>query len=280
MPDSHVQTAAQQETGEQSNTQQQVDKVSIKAPPFWKAEPRVWFIQLEAQFDLGGITQDTTKYNYVISAISTEVLTQVADFVTAPPAQNKYPELKKKLISLYSDSDEKRFRKLLSDMELGDRKPSQLLNEMVRLAGKSVSEQLLRTLWMARLPHQTQAVLTTSNDNLCNLAKMADKMAEIEQPRSYAVASAPRHQEYEEMTGVIHKLSLEVAELRTALSHASKPRRTRSRSRTPARLDRNSKHDDTCWYHRTFKEKASKCSAPCRYFTTHTTPQENFKPRQ
>lgn len=101
---------------------QQVNRVTIKPSPFWKAEPQLWFVQLEAQFQISGITADLTKYNYVISAIETNILAQVTDIIIQPPNDNKYETIKNRLISVYSDSHDKKLKKLLSQLELGDKK--------------------------------------------------------------------------------------------------------------------------------------------------------------
>lgn len=186
-----------------------INRVSVKPPPFWKSDPKLWFIQLEAQFDLSGVVQDSTKYNYVITAIDTDILTQVTDFVLNPPLNRKYECLKNRLINIYSESSEKKLRKLLSAISLGDRKPSQLVNEMSRLDGTSVSQEILKTLWLQHLPTQVQSVLATSSDTLENLSLMADKIAEIEQPQAFAVS-----QNNSNLVEVVQKLSKEVEELR------------------------------------------------------------------
>ncbi|XP_032689780.1 uncharacterized protein LOC116853037 [Odontomachus brunneus] len=38
-----------------------VNRIMIRAPPFFPEEPELWFAQLEVQFALSGITQDGTK---------------------------------------------------------------------------------------------------------------------------------------------------------------------------------------------------------------------------
>ncbi|XP_008189245.1 uncharacterized protein LOC103311416 [Acyrthosiphon pisum] len=134
-----------------------VSRVSVKAPPFWKGDPNIWFAQIEAQFALSGITNDTTKYYHVISAVDTEILTQVTDIIQRPPEANKYDTLKARLINIFTDSEEKKLRKLLSEVELGDRKPSTLLNEMQRLGGSALSAELLKSLWLQHLPVATQS---------------------------------------------------------------------------------------------------------------------------
>lgn len=238
-----------------------IERVAVKTPPFWKAEPKLWFIQLEAQFDLSGVTADTTKYNYVVSAIDTSILTQIADFVTTPPATDKYPGIKNRLITIFSESSEKKLRKLLSEITLGDQKPSQLLNEMSRLGGSAVPQDMLKTLWMQHLPTQIQSVLTASNDTLDNLAQMADKIAEIEQPRVFAV-----EQSREDLVGIIKNLEKKVEELQRERSRPNQSNyHRRHRSRTPGPRPSASEETGFCWYHQNFSAKARKCIPPCTY---------------
>lgn len=250
-----------------------IDRVSVKPPPFWKTDPKVWFLQLEAQFVLANITADATKFNYVVSAVDTEILAQVTDILNSPPSANKYNTIKDRLISIYADSSEQRLRRLLSGLELGDKKPSQLLNEMNRLGGSTVPEPLLRTLWMQQLPTHIQSVLTTSSDSIDNLSKMADKIAEIDQhqPRNFTAATCIN----DDLTETVKQLAREVAELKTSVqrqSDSNRSSRTRTRSRTPNR--NRTFGDGYCWYHHNFKEKARKCNAPCKYF--HSTNNDNF----
>ncbi|GFY63574.1 peptidase A2 domain-containing protein [Trichonephila inaurata madagascariensis] len=59
-------------------------------------------------------------------------------------------------------------------MQLGFRKPSRLLLEMRSKAGSRISEELLKSLFIQRLPTHAQQILAISNDQLVKLAEMAD----------------------------------------------------------------------------------------------------------
>ena len=51
----------------------------IKLPPFWAQKPQTWFVQAEAQFHIKGITQEVTKFYYIVSALSQEDTDTVQD---------------------------------------------------------------------------------------------------------------------------------------------------------------------------------------------------------
>ncbi|XP_011171157.1 uncharacterized protein LOC105203924 [Solenopsis invicta] len=166
-----------------------IHRVALKIPPFWADEPELWFAQLEGQFMLGGITQDSTKYAYVLSHIETKHAKEIKDLITKPPAENKYENLKKALIQRLSISQEQQIRQLLEHEEVGDRRPSQFLRHLQALANSAIPDQLLRTLWMGRLPSQLQAILATRTaDDLEAVTEQADRIHEVAN-RATGVAS-------------------------------------------------------------------------------------------
>lgn len=156
-----------------------VNRVSVKVPPFWPEQPEIGFAQIEAQFGTAGITTDMMKFNTVVAAIDSNVLSQISDAILAPPANGKYENLKKCMIERFCDSEQKKMQKLLSDVELGDRRPTQLLHELSNLAKDKISDDFLKSLWLQRLPANVRAILQASNANLSELAKLADKICEV-----------------------------------------------------------------------------------------------------
>jgi len=158
----------------------QVSKIAVRIPPFWPEEPKLWFMQLEGQFTLCGITDDEAKYAHVLSKIEPKQAREIKDVITRPPTTDKYKTLKRVLIQRLTDSQEQRIRQLLEREELGDRKPSQFLRHLSTLAGSAVPTELIRTLWLGRLPAQIQAILATrTEDRLEDVADQADRIYEI-----------------------------------------------------------------------------------------------------
>ena len=52
------------------------DAVTVKIPPFWTHSPTAWFAQAEAQFVLRKITEDDTKYYYIVAALDSATATR------------------------------------------------------------------------------------------------------------------------------------------------------------------------------------------------------------
>ncbi|GFT73623.1 hypothetical protein TNCV_3096481 [Trichonephila clavipes] len=57
-------------------------------------------------------------------------LSYVSDIVLSPPNSDKYHTLSQRLITQFSDSETQKIKKLLTDLQLGDEKPSHLLRKM------------------------------------------------------------------------------------------------------------------------------------------------------
>lgn len=248
-----------------------INRVSVKLPVFWPDKPAVWFAQAEAQFSVAGITQDATKYAYVVSQLDSRYAAEVEDIIINPPQQNAYVYLRAELIRRLSTSEEQRVRQLLMEEQLGDRKPSQFLRHLRSLAGTTqVQDNLLRQLWSQRLPPQIQAILQTQGElPLDQVAVLADKIMEVTQnaiPTSVnAVTTAPAN-EIAALSQRMEELTKQVAELQSSLRRRSRSRRRTSSSRgsSPAAYT-NTNTTGICWYHMRYGEQARKCVTPCSF---------------
>lgn len=257
-----------------------VSAVSIKVPVFWKANPALWFCQLEAQFENSHITVDRTKYNTAVMSIDSSVLSQVSDVVLNPPANEMYDTLKKRLLERYADSDDARLKKLLTGMSLGDKKPSHLLREMREysgnVTGRGLGEDALKSLWLQRLSTQCQAILSTSTETLEKIAIMADKIYEVSGPEicsisNSAVASTVNDKKIEvSLMDKIDFLCKQVSQIEVLNKQVAELKRSRSQSRSTDNNSRarskSGKDSSLCWYHSKFADKALRCRAGCKLF--------------
>lgn len=245
----------------------EVSRVAVKVPQFWKENPIIWFSQVESQFITSGITQDSTKYHTIVASIETDVLAQVSDIITSPPATEMYDTLKNRLVEIFTDSEERRLKKLLQDIDLGDKRPSILLRQMQDLAGNRVGENLLKSLWLQRLPTQMQAILTTSSDDLSKLAVMADKIADVTYLSDInAISAKPEVTEVRELKATISDLQSQISELTNKFEKFSHLHRGRSNSRSRNKpRERSRSRGKFCWYHFRFRERATRCRSPCSF---------------
>lgn len=245
----------------------QVDKVAVKPPPFWRNDPLIWFAQLEAQFSIADITKDETKFYYVISAVDSEVLKCAQSLILQPPATDKYAQIKKTLIENYSESETSKVRTLLQGIELGDLRPSQLLSRMRDLASNHISDDIYKSLWLARLPKEMQSILAASNENLDNLAKIADKIsAVVPSSNNSFIHAAQSNPTLEQQVASLTKQVSELTDLvRNSRSHYRTPRWKNNRSQSRKSQDRDSNIPRLCFYHKRFGPKAHKCTKPCSY---------------
>ena len=248
-----------------------VATVSMKLPPFWSADPEVWFAQVEAQFATRRVTSQKTQFEYVVSSLGPEFATEVRDLLLRPPADNPYATLKAELIKRTAASEQRKLQQLISGEELGDRKPTQLLRRMQQLLGdRAADATFLRELFLQRLPPNVRMVLASTADtmDLNTLADMADKVIEVANPSVAAISGPPQPDlaDYEHLKAEVARLTQLVASLTT------RRRRSRSRGRhprSPAPQDLQQQDSPTttsiCWYHRKFGERARKCQPPCNW---------------
>ncbi|XP_071568714.1 uncharacterized protein [Temnothorax nylanderi] len=255
-----------------------INRVGLRMPPFWPEEPELWFAQLESQFIICGITQDTTRYAYALSQIDTRFAKEIEDIITSPPTEKKYEKLKQTLIQRLSASQEQRTRQLLEHEELGDRKPSQFLRHLRGLASTTVPDSLFRTLWLGKLPAQMQVILATrQGDRLEEVAEQADRIHEVND-RAVVAAVELAGAEKTTLEAQIQALTKQVAALTTQFSNGrNRGRDDRSRSRNRSRNRGHTKGFtvEHCYYHRTFKDKARKCEEPCTYKAIKPAKPEN-----
>ena len=248
-----------------------VSAVSVKIPPFWPADPAVWFAQVEAQFSNRGIVQSRTRFDYIIASLAPEVATEVRDLILHPPENNPYELLKDALIQRTEASEQRRLQQLLTSEELGDRKPSQLLRRMQQLLGDSgppPDSAFVRQLFLQRLPSTVRMVLASSSSTLSlpQLAELADKILEVSTPPAVTSISQQDTSEMKQLTEnlsrLISTLDGSLQRFRESTSRYSRSSRSPSSQRSPRS---RSASPSLCWYHRTFGSNARKCKSPCAW---------------
>lgn len=248
-----------------------IDKDEI--PTFWSARPVTWFNHLEVTFKNRRITADSTKYAAVVMHLGDKTIDAVEHIINDPPATKAYEAIKEALLKHYCVSEETEFRRLASGLQLGSKRPAQLLNEMRRLSKKSVDEKFLRALWLDRLPPTVQVTLAAADRlDLNELAQLADKVMDIQRHAMEGQVLSITTPDTTETMAQLQKQVTELAQkLDTALSRmSSKNWQRRPRSTTPARSKTRERTPEpsadgakACRFHSRYGEKARKCVPPC-----------------
>lgn len=257
---------------DQSQSTANTRQVVLK--PFNPAKPEIWFGGAECLMALAGVTCPRLKAECVVRALDTEAMEELTDILTELPTfqGDTYQHVKQTMLTRFGNSKAKKTRLLLEDQAIGDRTPSQFLRHLKTLAGSSVTDDVLRAIWMKGLPHDMQnAVITKTDASLTHLADMADLIHENHQLRSgrniCATVSAAQQEPAEPPEGqlrlILAQMQAQLDELRMSQARSrSRSRSSRSHSRSRSR---SRPEGWKCWYHYKFGPAAAKCVQPCAY---------------
>lgn len=248
-----------------------------KVPEFYPTNPSAWFLSLDTIFELSNITSEKTKFKHLIGSLATSVVAEIQDIITEVSADKPYTDAKQAIIKRFQPSPEESLRKLLSEVDLEDQKPSKLLRRMKELAGfdvKVTDSPLFKEAFFMKLPQTVRAVLATWKNQL-TLTQLADRADEV-----MAVTTEPETT----TAATVQELEAKVAQLAAELNHLntqdrvqpqnlstqrSFPRRSRSPSPFRSRYQPGNKtrtsRSGICYYHLEFGRRARKCLPPCSF---------------
>ena len=141
-----------------------VSAVNLKLPPFWPADPELWFVQVEAQFSCRRITSQKSRCDYVVASLSPDYAAEVRNLLLRPPTDDPYTALKEQLTKCTALSEQRPLQQLFTGEELGDRKLTQLLHRMQQLLGDrpGIDQSFLKELFLQRLPQNVPMVLAST----------------------------------------------------------------------------------------------------------------------
>lgn len=249
-----------------------------------------YFMSLDYWFLASGVTNDFRKFNTVMAQVPPAKLIELRPIIDAVPNEGKYEYIKQRLISHFADSQRQRLNRLLMDLPLGDKKPSQLYHEMIRTAGDTINEPVIRDLWASRLPNYAQAAVVASSGTADQVMKIADAIVEsmgLKSIREFSSnafdtessSSSKQLPSYNHLVSEIAELNKKFEKLfseRGRTQNRQKPsQRPRSISRQRAASSSSYAQrasDSDCWYHTKFGDRARFCRSPCRHKKpTHQT---------
>lgn len=243
-----------------------IDRVtSVRLPPFWRAKPKLWFVQVEGLMKRAKIVRDRVMLGELICHLEADLMSCIEDILEGPEEEQSYKRVKDRIIRRFSDTEEQKTRQLLQGLTLDDNKPSELLRRMRSLAGADLSEDFLKNMWVQRLPTATQQILTVNPGSLEAMAEQADRIADISAESSISVVSVPKK---DSGLTLINKRMDEFAQILSQIQKKLNQRdtsRSRARTQSPASKSEPNQNAQMCYYHKRFGDRASKCKAPCSF---------------
>lgn len=186
--------------------------VQIKLTTFDTTDPELWFAETERDFASSNLTSESEKFKLMSKMLDSQVKSELRDIRFNPPHENQFTTFKMEILKRMCSSQEEKTRMLLESQDIGDRKPSQFLRHLRSLAGKTVSDAVIRTLWSSRLPASMQPILAMQmNESLDKVAEMADHLHDFGKPRPViAEASSATDNLLEKLTQVLTSMDLKM----------------------------------------------------------------------
>ena len=250
---------------------------NVTLPVFSTSNTAPWFQRAEALFRLKRVSANQ-KSDFIIGALPEDVFNRISSWLnTFPNGVVPYDTLKAKIIRSCQPSPEEKSQKILDllKLPLGDQRPSDAFFELKNLStilnsdGSTSQIDLLRVLWMLRLPTDIRAQMTSfSSKSEDDLTEQADAIrgttrfayAHASSPAT-AAAAAPAH-----LSGPPNDDDDGDDDVMAAVQrrqHRPRQQHQRKQQNHPPDVSRKS----LCFYHKKFGRDAKNCEPYCSLYT-------------
>lgn len=237
---------------QQQATSTAIEAVSAKLPDFYTHNPEAWFINAEAQFALGKITDERTKFYHAVKTLDSKTNEEIQHFLMEQCQNNDrsatpYTNLKHQLLKVYGRSKVSKMAELLAMHSFNENGAESTLRRMRVLCADMDTMLQCKLLSMASLSTRT-AVASQEFNTAEELAKALDKAIERERfATTYQPTISSAHEE-----SCQFDVSAAAKHSTTSKQHHNKPKQVDNRN--------------ICFYHERFGYKARKCTGPpCKF---------------
>ncbi len=238
-----------------------VSAVAVKLPEFWTSDPIMWFRQAEAFFRRSNITTSSTMCDHVLMKLPEAVVISVRSLSNEiqPGANDSYERLKERLTDSYAKTRWQQAFTLIKHPDLGDRRPSALMDEMLALlpTGARSDDTIFLGLFMLHLPtSMSDHLAAADHKTAADMARHADTIWDSRAGETAVTAvSAP--------VNAVASRSPARDSRRRSPDRRQPSGHRQQRKQTPG-PDRR-QDQSLCYYHGRFGKKAHKCEAPCSW---------------
>ncbi|XP_049310018.1 uncharacterized protein LOC125777901 [Bactrocera dorsalis] len=222
-----------------------------------------YFYSLGFWFEASRVFDDSVKFNIVLASVPPAKLIEMRNIIDDTPLTDKYGYIRRKIIDIFAESQQRRLQRVLKELPLGNRRPRELYHEMRRTAGPALRESILHDLWVSRLPPYAQAAIIATNAPIGEKIKIADSISEcLEMKVGNQICEVSTEPSFPDEWS---NLRAEVAALTKQVNQFMRNSRTqqRSRSSSASRSRRGTLNVPClCWYHTKFGANVTKCRQP------------------
>lgn len=218
--------------------------------------------QLESWMDINSIRDDHEKFLLLKMSIEPETYREVATALSNPHPGREYENLKSSILKAFTDSEAKRVQALLGGIQLGNRRPTQLLAEMCSLY-KGPKDTIFEELFLSRLPPTVRGILVSMKQpgdhkqSIELIAQNADSIIEQTSGPSSTVNAISSETAMTSMQKSLNEMSTKISAIQNL-----KPAYNRTNRRDNARSG-----PTICRYHERFgnnRHENRKCHPTCK----------------
>jgi hypothetical protein len=152
----------------------------VKLPDFWVKDPVLWFRQCESAFRRSSISSSGVKFDHVVMKLPHDVSLSCRSLLLSIKFEDKdaYERLRDHLCRCFGQTKWQLAFSLLDAPQLGDRRPTQLLQDLRALLPAEEPEgTLFQAIFLKRLPTAIcDHILAADVDNIDAMAALADRL--------------------------------------------------------------------------------------------------------
>lgn len=135
----------------------------IKLPQFYITDPLIWFMDVEDKFLVYIIGEEHLRYRLILRSLPIYIIQVIKNVFMELSNLQPYSDVKKAILDSRENTKIERLRKRAVEIQLGDKKPSEMLEALYDLTkGEDVEEEVLREIWLEKLPLDIRHSLASS----------------------------------------------------------------------------------------------------------------------
>ena len=192
---------------------------------FNKNEADGWFASFERAMRAARINDDELKLNELVAHLDARTIGSLYDVMRNLPEGRAYETLKREILARNTLSPEERLNRLFTDMTLDHRKPSAMLNEMLKHAEGEIPRDVVIRMWRNRLPPFIKVQLVNDNDE--EVVGHADKVYKVLNENTKPDPHVHANEDYlvRTLSAAMREVGQNIVKATLANSNKNEPRR-------------------------------------------------------